>query len=243
MIVLLTQRQPQPQITANSIDEHQVTAISVSAREKGAQMPLKLGMFLTPASNPTRPMSEIIDWNIDVIRKAEEHGYDEVWVGSHLTSHYSPIACPTPGDRPRNRRDQPDQARHRRRRALPEPSADHCCAACPARSHGAGSDQFRIRRRRHRERQDHVRRRWCHQPRHDDRRRSRSSSNPGARPARASSTASTGRFIRRSMPFRAAITAGIIGPTHPTSRVSRLPAASGRGRRCCGSPASTVAFR
>ena len=57
-------------------------------------MPLKLGMFLTPASNPTRPMSEVIDWNLDVIRKAEEHGYDEVWVGSHLTSHYSRIACP-----------------------------------------------------------------------------------------------------------------------------------------------------
>jgi alkanesulfonate monooxygenase SsuD/methylene tetrahydromethanopterin reductase-like flavin-dependent oxidoreductase (luciferase family) len=57
-------------------------------------MPLKLGMFLTPASNPKRPMSAIIDWNLDVIRAAERHGYDEVWVGSHLTSHYSPIACP-----------------------------------------------------------------------------------------------------------------------------------------------------
>jgi alkanesulfonate monooxygenase SsuD/methylene tetrahydromethanopterin reductase-like flavin-dependent oxidoreductase (luciferase family) len=64
------------------------------ARERKRRMPLKLGMFLTPASNPTRPMSEIIDWNLDVIRKAEECGYDEVWVGSHLTSHYSPIACP-----------------------------------------------------------------------------------------------------------------------------------------------------
>ena len=59
-------------------------------------MPLRLGIFLTPASNPTRPMSEIIDWNLDVIRKAEAYGYDEVWVGSHLTSHYSPIACPLP---------------------------------------------------------------------------------------------------------------------------------------------------
>ena len=52
-------------------------------------MPLKLGMFLTPASNPARPMAEIIDWNIDVIRAAEQLGYDEVWIGSHLTSHYS----------------------------------------------------------------------------------------------------------------------------------------------------------
>jgi alkanesulfonate monooxygenase SsuD/methylene tetrahydromethanopterin reductase-like flavin-dependent oxidoreductase (luciferase family) len=57
-------------------------------------MPLKLGMFLTPASNPRRPMADIIDWNLDVIRAAEQYGYAEVWVGSHLTSHYSPIACP-----------------------------------------------------------------------------------------------------------------------------------------------------
>jgi len=57
-------------------------------------MALKLGVFLTPASNPQRPMSDIIAWNIDVIRMAERYGYDEVWVGSHLTSHYSPIACP-----------------------------------------------------------------------------------------------------------------------------------------------------
>jgi alkanesulfonate monooxygenase SsuD/methylene tetrahydromethanopterin reductase-like flavin-dependent oxidoreductase (luciferase family) len=57
-------------------------------------MPLRLGMFLTPASSPTRPMAEVIDWNLDVIRKAEEYGYDEVWVGSHLTSRYSRIACP-----------------------------------------------------------------------------------------------------------------------------------------------------
>jgi alkanesulfonate monooxygenase SsuD/methylene tetrahydromethanopterin reductase-like flavin-dependent oxidoreductase (luciferase family) len=57
-------------------------------------MPLRLGMFLTPASDPQRPMSEVIDWNIDVIRMAERYGYDEVWVGSHLTSHYSRIACP-----------------------------------------------------------------------------------------------------------------------------------------------------
>src|SRR5262245_55378481 len=58
------------------------------------QMPLKLGMFLTPASNPERPMSDIIDWNIDVIRAAEQYGYDEVWIGSHLTSRFSRIACP-----------------------------------------------------------------------------------------------------------------------------------------------------
>ena len=57
-------------------------------------MPIELGMFLTPATKPGRPMAEIIDWNLDVIRKAEEVGYREIWIGSHITSHYSPIACP-----------------------------------------------------------------------------------------------------------------------------------------------------
>ena len=40
-------------------------------------MGLKLGMFLTPGTNPDRPMSKIIDWNLDVIRRAEEFGYAE----------------------------------------------------------------------------------------------------------------------------------------------------------------------
>ena len=57
-------------------------------------MALKLGMFLTPATLPARATSEIIDWNLDVIRKAEEVGYAEVWVGSHITSRWSPIAVP-----------------------------------------------------------------------------------------------------------------------------------------------------
>jgi alkanesulfonate monooxygenase SsuD/methylene tetrahydromethanopterin reductase-like flavin-dependent oxidoreductase (luciferase family) len=57
-------------------------------------MGLKLGMFLTPGTNPDRPMSKIIDWNLDVIRCAEELRYAEIWIGSHITSLYSPIACP-----------------------------------------------------------------------------------------------------------------------------------------------------
>ncbi len=58
------------------------------------QSGLRLGMFLTPATMPTRPMTDILDWNLKIIRKAEEFGYDEVWVGSHITSRWSPIACP-----------------------------------------------------------------------------------------------------------------------------------------------------
>lgn len=33
---------------------------------------LSLGIFLTPATLPTCPTTEIIDWNLEVIQKAED---------------------------------------------------------------------------------------------------------------------------------------------------------------------------
>lgn len=47
-------------------------------------MALKLGMFLTPATLPSRSTSELIDWNLDVIRKAEE-------VGKFWSHYFKPI--------------------------------------------------------------------------------------------------------------------------------------------------------
>lgn len=51
-------------------------------------------MFLTPATLPTRTTAELLDWNLEVIRRADELGYAEIWIGSHLTSRWSPVACP-----------------------------------------------------------------------------------------------------------------------------------------------------
>lgn len=55
---------------------------------------LRLGMFLMPASRPDTPLSDVIDWYQSVIRQADQVGYDEVWVGTHMTSKYERITAP-----------------------------------------------------------------------------------------------------------------------------------------------------
>ena len=55
---------------------------------------MKLGMFLQPATKPGRPLSETIDWNLDVIRHADACGFAEVWIGQHITSPWEPLPAP-----------------------------------------------------------------------------------------------------------------------------------------------------
>lgn len=55
---------------------------------------LDLGLFLMPATRPGRPMAEIVDWNVDLIRHADECGYAEAWIGQHVTSPWEPLPAP-----------------------------------------------------------------------------------------------------------------------------------------------------
>ena len=55
---------------------------------------MELGLFLQPASQPGKSLADIIDWNIDVIRNADKLGYEEVWVGQHITSPWEPLPAP-----------------------------------------------------------------------------------------------------------------------------------------------------
>ena len=55
---------------------------------------LQLGMFLMPASRAETPLSEVIDWYLDVIRAADRFGYSEVWIGEHMTSKFERITSP-----------------------------------------------------------------------------------------------------------------------------------------------------
>lgn len=55
---------------------------------------MELGLFLMPATSPERPLAETIDWNLEVLRRADAYGYDEAWVGEHITSPWEPIAAP-----------------------------------------------------------------------------------------------------------------------------------------------------
>jgi alkanesulfonate monooxygenase SsuD/methylene tetrahydromethanopterin reductase-like flavin-dependent oxidoreductase (luciferase family) len=55
---------------------------------------MDLGIFLMPASDPNRPLAEVIDWNIEVIERADALGYTEAWVGQHITTPWEPLPSP-----------------------------------------------------------------------------------------------------------------------------------------------------
>jgi alkanesulfonate monooxygenase SsuD/methylene tetrahydromethanopterin reductase-like flavin-dependent oxidoreductase (luciferase family) len=55
---------------------------------------MKLGMFASPGSYPDKPLADIVDWYIKVVEKAEEVGYSEFWMASHVISRWARIACP-----------------------------------------------------------------------------------------------------------------------------------------------------
>ena len=55
---------------------------------------MKLGMFLMPATLPGRPLAEALDWNLEVIRRADTYGYHEAWIGQHFTTPWEPIVSP-----------------------------------------------------------------------------------------------------------------------------------------------------
>lgn len=57
-------------------------------------MVLELGLFLQPATRPGRLLADVVDWNTDVIRHADACGYNEVWIGQHITSPWEPLPAP-----------------------------------------------------------------------------------------------------------------------------------------------------
>jgi alkanesulfonate monooxygenase SsuD/methylene tetrahydromethanopterin reductase-like flavin-dependent oxidoreductase (luciferase family) len=55
---------------------------------------LKLGLFLMPATLPGRPLADALDWNAEVLRRADRYGYAEAWIGQHFTTPWEPIVSP-----------------------------------------------------------------------------------------------------------------------------------------------------
>jgi alkanesulfonate monooxygenase SsuD/methylene tetrahydromethanopterin reductase-like flavin-dependent oxidoreductase (luciferase family) len=51
-------------------------------------------MFVSPGSYPDKPLADVVDWYLKVVRKADELGYSEFWIGSHVTSRWARIAAP-----------------------------------------------------------------------------------------------------------------------------------------------------
>jgi alkanesulfonate monooxygenase SsuD/methylene tetrahydromethanopterin reductase-like flavin-dependent oxidoreductase (luciferase family) len=52
------------------------------------------GLFIMPCHPPERTPHEIIEWNLQVIRWADEYGYTEAWLGEHYTLGWEPLPAP-----------------------------------------------------------------------------------------------------------------------------------------------------
>jgi len=55
---------------------------------------LEIGVFLMPAHPPTRSLYDAAQWDLQVIRWAEELGYSEAWIGEHFTAPWEPVPSP-----------------------------------------------------------------------------------------------------------------------------------------------------
>ena len=55
---------------------------------------MKLGLFGMPLHPPTRPMAESYEEDAAKVIHADEVGFDEVWVGEHMSCTTEPIASP-----------------------------------------------------------------------------------------------------------------------------------------------------
>jgi alkanesulfonate monooxygenase SsuD/methylene tetrahydromethanopterin reductase-like flavin-dependent oxidoreductase (luciferase family) len=55
---------------------------------------MKVGMFEMPAHPPERSLYDGTEWDLQMIRWADEYDFDEVWVGEHYFEPWEP--CPAP---------------------------------------------------------------------------------------------------------------------------------------------------
>jgi alkanesulfonate monooxygenase SsuD/methylene tetrahydromethanopterin reductase-like flavin-dependent oxidoreductase (luciferase family) len=55
---------------------------------------MKAGMFLMPSHPPERSFYDGQQWDLQVLRWADELGYDEAWIGEHYTSPWEPNPSP-----------------------------------------------------------------------------------------------------------------------------------------------------
>jgi alkanesulfonate monooxygenase SsuD/methylene tetrahydromethanopterin reductase-like flavin-dependent oxidoreductase (luciferase family) len=52
---------------------------------------VKVSCFSPPAGRPGKSVAQIVDWTLQTIRWYEEFGFEEFWLGEHLTLPWSPI--------------------------------------------------------------------------------------------------------------------------------------------------------
>jgi len=55
---------------------------------------MKLGLFGMPLHPPTRPLAESLEEDADKVIHADQLGFDEVWIGEHMSCTTEPISSP-----------------------------------------------------------------------------------------------------------------------------------------------------
>lgn len=55
---------------------------------------MDVGLFMVPFRDPSTGMKEGFEWDMQIIRWAEEFGLSEVWVAEHGTVRWEPVASP-----------------------------------------------------------------------------------------------------------------------------------------------------
>jgi len=55
---------------------------------------MQLGMFLMPAHDKGTAVYDAVQWDLQMIRWADELGFTEAWIGEHFTSPYEPVPAP-----------------------------------------------------------------------------------------------------------------------------------------------------
>jgi alkanesulfonate monooxygenase SsuD/methylene tetrahydromethanopterin reductase-like flavin-dependent oxidoreductase (luciferase family) len=55
---------------------------------------MELGLFMVPNHPPERDIHSAIEWDLQVLRWADEYGYSEAWIGEHFTLGWEPVPSP-----------------------------------------------------------------------------------------------------------------------------------------------------
>lgn len=55
---------------------------------------MKAGLFMMPSHPPERSLYDGQQWDLQVLRWADEYGYQEAWIGEHFTSPWEPNPSP-----------------------------------------------------------------------------------------------------------------------------------------------------
>lgn len=55
---------------------------------------MQLGLFLTTFHPPSRPVPAALEWDLEVLRRADALGFGEAWFGEHYTLGWEPLSAP-----------------------------------------------------------------------------------------------------------------------------------------------------